>query len=199
MNKTSIDDNCYHPDQAVQAFEALTDTEKRNLKRVASLFSGRGNIASPDELISEAYIRIASGHRRWTRSSSFVQFLAGIIRSLASDAMFLPDSRKVASLKGGYSVVDQDEIDAVSDVSGDEDIRKKHLIEEIYEQLGAHFAGDIEMELLLMGVEDGLRGQELQDTIGVDAKRLEALRTRLNRQIDKIAATHRAKEGQSDD
>lgn len=53
------------------------------------------------------------------------------------------------------------------------------------------------MELLLLGIREGLNGKDLQEAIGVDAKRLEALRTRLNRELKKLAAEFGAKEGRS--
>lgn len=63
--------------------------------------------------------------------------------------------------------------------------------------LEARFSGDEEMELLLLGIREGLNGKDLQEAIGVDAKRLEALRTRLNRELKKLAAEFGAKEGRS--
>lgn len=51
------------------------------------------------------------------------------------------------------------------------------------------------MLLLLWGIQEGLIGKDLQEAVGVDAKRLEALRTRLKRKIDNLADDYRAKEG----
>ena len=75
-------------------------------------------------------------------------------------------------------------------------IQKKQN-EEALTALEARFSGDEEMELLLLGIREGLNGKDLQEAIGVDAKRLEALRTRLTRELKKLAAEFGAKEGRS--
>lgn len=191
------DDTHYSADDAVGAFRNLSDPERRNLARVAKALTGEGQFASAGELISEAYVRIAEGQRPWPKSQGFTPFVYGVMRSLLTDRMFLTDERKVKALKHKFAVVGVDEMDTVAAPLDGELVAEKALLEDAMSKLAAHFAGDEEMELLLMGLDDGLIGQALQDAVGVDAKRLAALRTRLNRQIDKLASAYRAKEGRS--
>ncbi|SDU08739.1 hypothetical protein SAMN05428979_1546 [Stappia sp. ES.058] len=175
----------------------LTDRDRVNLARVADFLAGKDNLASADELINEAYVRISTGQRRWKRTKTFPQFFAGVLRSLASDNAFLSDVRKVNNLHGGYAALDGDDTLAVEAVDNSIELKQKALVEEMYAHLEQHFAGDSEMQMLLMGVQDALRGEDLKRTIGVDTKRLAALRTRFNREIDKFIAGYRAREGQS--
>ena len=161
------------------------------------MFAGDGNLASPDELLSEAFIRLENGQRRWKRGQSFLKCVAGAIRSLATDRMFLTDARQVRGLTGGYSVVADEELPNVPDAGNDNSVARQVMADHIFKQLEQHFAGDDEMQMLLMGIQDDLLGQELLEALEVDAKRLEALRTRLNRQITKIGHAYRAMEGQS--
>lgn len=185
---------CHGVEDAVETFKNLTDTEKRNLARVAKLLAGHGEFAAADELISEAYIRIADGTRRWPKAQPFVTFLAGVMRSLLTDGMFLTDEQKIKALKHKFAVVDSDEFDRIAAPVDGELAARKAVLEQVMSKLMRHFEGDQEMELLIMGIDDDRRGQALQELIGVDAKRLEALRTRLNRQIDKLVGDLRAKE-----
>lgn len=190
------DDTHYSADDTVGAFLNLSDPERRNLARVAKALAGEGQFASADELISEAYVRMAEGQRPWPKSQAFAPFMCGVMRSLLTDRMFLTDERKVKALKHRFAVVGMDEMDTVPAPDGEFAVEKA-LLEDAMSKLEAHFAGDEEMELLLMGIDDGLIGQALQDAVGVNAKRLAALRTRLNRQIDKLASAYQAKEGRS--
>lgn len=178
----------------MEAYGTLTERDRANLARAARFFAGRGNLASANELLNEAYIRIASGRRRWRKGKVFARFLGEAIQSLASDDMFLTDSRKVKKLEGGYSVVDPDDLATVKDESDGTTVVQKLMIEEMWSHMEQHFGDDDEMQLLVMGIQDRLRGQDLEAAVGVDTKRLEALRTRFNRQLDKYIAARSAEE-----
>lgn len=188
------DDKFYGADEALEAYRSLTDRDRANLAKAARFFAGRGNLASAEELLSEAYIRVTSGRRRWRKGKDFSRFLGGVIKSLASDDMFLTDTHKVQKLDGGYSVVEQDDLAAVRDESDGTIVVQKLMVEQMWAHMELHFAGDDEMQLLVMGVQDHLRGQELEVAVGVDTKRLAALRTRFNRELDKYIAARSAEE-----
>lgn len=191
------DDIYYSADDAVGAFQNLSDLERRNLARAAKALAGEGRFAAPHELLNEAYVRIADGRRPWPKSQVFASFVTGVMKSLLTDRMFLTDERKVKALKHKFAVVGIEDMDTVAAPPDGELAAEKALLEVAMSKLAAHFAGDEEMELLLMGLDDGLIGQALQEAVGVDTKRLAALRTRLNRQIDKLASEYQAKEGRS--
>ena len=192
-----LEDDHYSIDEAVEAFKSLSASDRRNLKAVARLFADRGTLASDDELISEAYIRIADGDRSWAKKDAFTVFVAGVIRSLASDRIFRTDARKVQRLKGGYAVVEQDGLSSVEDVGDEGLIAHKAMLEEMYMHVDSHFVGDDEMQLLSMGIQDGLKGKDLEAAVGVDTLRLAALRTRFKREVKKFISARCAKEGQS--
>ncbi|MER8649649.1 transposase [Mesorhizobium sp. M0586] len=198
MDQADVVDVEHHSvDEALGAFRSLGDSDTRNLGRVADFFAGRGNLASAQELISEAYVRIADGARQWPVNDTFAVFLAGVIRSLASDKMFLSDTRRVPRIKGGYTVVEQDNLSQVEDATDASSVKDKILVEEMYTQLEHHFAEDDEMMLLVMGIQEGLRGKSLEIAVGVDTKRLAALRTRFLRELKSFIAVRSAEEGQS--
>lgn len=191
------EDEYHEPHEAIAAFEALSDEELRNVQRAAKVLAGRGNLASPNELINEAYIRISDGKRRWARGQSFTSFLRGILKSLASDKMFATDVKKGRSLALPLFAVADEKMPNIPDNQDPDSVSVKVLQEEFIGALEKHFQNDDEMQLFMMGVMDGLRGRELEEAVGVDTKRLEALRTRFNRQVGKIAADIRVREGLS--
>lgn len=198
MDQADVADVKYHSiDEALDAFRLLGDSEKRNLSKVAEYFTDKGNLASAQELISEAYVRIADGVRQWSVNETFMVFLIGVVRSLASDKMFLSDARRVSRLKGGYTVIGQDDLPLVEDTADAGTIKHKILVDEMYTHMEHHFAEDDEMLLLVIGIQEGLRGKSLEDAVGVDTKRLAALRTRFNRELKNFIAARSAEEGQS--
>lgn len=187
----------YSAEEAISAFRSLSKADQRNLVGVARACLAGSGFATPDELLSEAYIRIAEGRRKWRKSKTFMQFCAGVLRSLATDCDFLPEERKLVRRNEGSSIVTSERLDMIAFEEDDGELIQKKQNEEALRALEARFAGDEEMELLLLGIREGLNGKDLQEAIGVDAKRLEALRTRLNRELKKLAAEFGAKEGRS--
>lgn len=188
-DSTEPEDDCHAIEDAVAAFRNLSDREKDNVMIAAKVLAGRGNIADAHELVNEAYVRIAEGVRRWPRSTSFARFLVGVVKSLATDADFATDAKKIRSLSKPYAVVTEDRLPAVADI-GDSvgAVHEKEVQELRISRLEAHFQGDNEMQLLLMGIREGLRGRALEELMGADTKGLEALRTRFKRQCDKMVS-----------
>lgn len=189
------DEEYYSADDAIAAFDALSNDARHKLARVARFIAGSSGFPSPDDLINEAYVRIADGRRRWPRAHCFIPFVAGVMKSLRSDSAFVTDERKVVHLDQGFAIVTSDDIHMVAANDDDDGLARKAIIEDAISKLEVHFADDDEMLLLLMGIQEGLIGKDLQEIVGVDVKRLEALRTRLNRKIDRLADDYRAKEG----
>ncbi|TAZ83325.1 transposase [Rhizobium ruizarguesonis] len=183
-------------EEAIAAFRGLSNEDQRNIVATARACLAGTGFATPQELISEAYIRIAEGRRKWSEGKTFSQFLAGVLRSLATDGDFLPEERKLVRRNKGSAIVTSEHLDTIS-IENDDELAQKARDEEALTKLEERFAGDEEMELLLMGIRGELIGQDLQEFIGVDAKRLEALRTRLTRELKKLAAAYGAKEGRS--
>lgn len=191
------DDEYHSPDEAIAAFRQLSNEEQRNLVASARACLAGSGFATPNELISEAYVRIAEGRRKWRTSKTFIQFLKGVVRSLASDGDFLPEERKLVRRNKGSAIVTSEQLDAITIEEDDDALTEKIRNEQVLSALEARFSGDEQMELLMMGIRDSLIGKDLQEAIGVDATRLEALRTRFNRELKKQAAVFGAKEGQS--
>lgn len=189
------DEEHYSPEEALAVFRNLSEVELDKLGRIASFIAGSGGYAPPQELINEAFIRIAEGKRKWPRNLAFLAFVGGVMKSLATDGKLIPEERKLVRLKQGLTIVNSEDLMMVAANDDSADLAKKERLESAMSKLQKHFAGDGEMEMLLMGIEDGLRGKELQDAVGVDAKRLEALRTRMNRHIEKLANESWATEG----
>ncbi|MDV4160579.1 transposase [Rhizobium leguminosarum] len=185
----------YTADEAFATFRGLSELELDKLGRIASFIACSGGYAPPQELINESFIRIAEGKRRWPTNVAFLAFVGGVMKSLATDGDLIPEERKLVRLKQGLIIVNSEDLEMVAANDDCADLARKAQLEQAMSKLQAHFAGDGEMEMLLMGIEDGLRGKDLQEAVGVDAKRLEALRTRMNRQIEKLANESWAAEG----
>jgi DNA-directed RNA polymerase specialized sigma24 family protein len=188
---------CHPVDDAMAAYDGLSEIERRNIVNAAKALAGQGKYVSPDELISEAYVRMAEGRRLWPTSKPFMAFFVGTMKSLVADRMFLTDEGKVVRLKNRLAVVRPEELPLVAANDDTESLGDKILIEEVVESLEALMAGDEALELLWTGIQCDMKGKELQEALGVDVKQLATLRTRLNRLINKLCVEYQAKEGRS--
>ncbi|MCQ1572728.1 transposase [Neorhizobium galegae] len=187
----------YTADETLSTFRGLSAVEQRNLLAAARACLAGSGFASAQELINEAWVRIADGRRKWRKNKTFAQFIGGVLRSLATDDDFLPEERKLVRRHNGSSIVTSEHLDTVAMEDDSDEVIRKQRNEEALCALEARFDDDVEMGLLLLGIREGRIGEALREFIGVDAKRLEALRTRLTRELRKLAAAYGAKEGRS--
>ena len=109
-----------------------------------------------------------------------VGFVCGVIRGIASDAYR-------ARRRGEIPVPDMH--DGVvpmwhQELPTPEDAAISNLIDApMIAEIEAMVAGDEQLELLLQGLIDHMRGTELQELLGVDVKGLAAARKRLSRAL----------------
>ena len=130
-----------------------------------------------EELYQEAITRALEGHRTCRRGVSVVAFICGVMKSLVS--------QEREAVKAGMRAVavGEDALPEV-DVNAVQDSPLDRLIErERHEESQQLIADDEQLQLLVEGICDDLRGQELEELLGVDAKGLAAARKRLKRRL----------------
>ncbi len=107
-------------------------------------------------------------------------FICGVMRSLAS--------QENEARKEGFRpvVVMRDGEPVLPDVASDAPSPERATISAIdhkplLDEISATAAGDEQLQLLIEGICEQMRGAELQDLLGVDEKGLAAVRKRLKR------------------
>jgi hypothetical protein len=100
------------------AMSKLSVADLIRLKRVSLKYSG-GSGMSPDELLSEAYVRTAANSRNWPVGVGVVRFMAEAMRSIASGARdtVKAEARSVPVAIRSAEMVDAD-AEAVTDQRG---------------------------------------------------------------------------------
>jgi DNA-directed RNA polymerase specialized sigma24 family protein len=154
--------------EAEAAIRALTDRDKASLMTIAMMYA-RKTPYDHEDLLQEALCRVLSGKRAWPRDLAPVQFLWGVVRSIASEwkkkrkpPTILPESADPAS----------EERRAIAGL----DVVK----------ILALFDDDPAAQIIVRGMMDGARGQELQELSGLDKTDYESKRTKIRRRIEKL-------------
>ena len=178
-------DRRYRPDDIRAALAAMSDADLHRVERAARHFAPRSGMSAED-LRQEAYAR-ALGTRSCRAGTPMVDFLAGIIRSVASEG---PRSRRRAREEGGFELVYEAEIgeagmpEAASPATSPEDEALSRVMHarELERALGA-IEGDEQLQLLAEGLFEGLMGKDLEALLGTDTKGLAAARKKLGRRL----------------
>lgn len=179
----------YSPDEINVALAGLSQAEMGRLIEMSAVLAKRCRL-SGDDLLHEAFCRALEGRRRCGRGTSIVGFLWGVMRSLASE--------EIEAIKGDRRPVLVSEFakdgdrDAGADVltvnvaPGDGAMVSRIHDNVVLEKIEALVSGDEQLAMLVEGLKDNLRGEALQDLLGVDVKGLAALRKRLKRSLTSI-------------
>lgn len=165
------------------AFVALSQVDRIRLRKIALYFENRGG-GEAEELLQEALARALEGRRRCPRKVTIVQFIGGIVSSLSSEAS---ETRK----KGLGPVPASDTVFAAAPHDGPSPEREVvsrldgvATLAKIHEAI----AGDDQLELLVEGIYDGMKGRDLEELLEVDTKELATVQKRLRRKLAGLKA-----------
>jgi hypothetical protein len=118
--------------------------------------------------------------REWPRDLEKLRFLAGVIKSIAGDrkralrqTVLLDEEREVGEARRG-----------LMDYEGREarEIRAKLDLKRIL----SLFDDDPDAQKMLMGMADGIRGEDLARAIGLSPTEYESKRKKIRRRIEKL-------------
>ena len=159
----------------------MSEADTARLVAAAQAFSRLCGL-DPEELLQEALTRALEGTRTCERGTSFVSFICGVMKSFVSQEN---EARKAGFrpkvlLRDGQPVLPDVPANAPSpEQSAISAVDDRPLLAEIE----AAAVGDEQVQLLIEGIYDGMRGEKLQELLGVDEKGLATVRRRLRRLI----------------
>ncbi len=175
----------YAPEEIVDAIGALSDADVKRVEDISRYFAPRCAM-QPEDLRQEAYAR-AFGARSCKVGTGMVEFLAGIMKSIASEG---PRARRKARKDGAFEVVFVDGYgkngvpEPAYEASSPEEAALSRLYHaEALTKALACIDDDDELQLLAEGLFEGLRGKDLEELLGTDAKGLAAARKRMARRL----------------
>jgi hypothetical protein len=185
------------------AMSGLTMADLVRLKRVGLRYSG-GTGMSPDELLSEAYVRAAANSRKWPVGVDVIRFMAEAMRSIASGARDaieavarntplamqknLTADAEAMVVRGGV-IIDfacpfpspEQQLIGREEASTDAARLSKWR-----QELLDLFADDYEAQLIVEGMMEGLRGNELQELAGLTEAQFPTKYKKVQRRIDAL-------------
>ncbi|MEV5023486.1 hypothetical protein MRBLMA1_003369 [Sphingobium sp. LMA1-1-1.1] len=168
----------YTVDEVVDGLLALTDVELATLDGISKGLASTAGMG-PRDLFHEALHRMVTT-RKCTTDISVMGFAIGTMKSIASTAHRRRKREAdegttpilIAANDGGFDLAD----DAVSP---EDEALSNLFYAECLERVEALIADDEELQLLVMGLCDGLLGKQLEEALDTDTKGLAAARKRL--------------------
>jgi len=137
----------------------------------------------PDDLINEAISRAAEGVRSWPLGLSAVQFLRGIMRSVASDwyrAQKRMPSQELVSQEGEEIVLEQTKVHITPE--------RVLMGKQSLDALRSSFQDDPLAEGVFEAMMLGFRGKDLQELHDLTTKELATVLKRIDRRIKAFVA-----------
>lgn len=165
------------------AFVALPQVDRIRLRRIALHFENRGG-GEAEELLQEALARALEGRRRCPRKVTIVQFIGGIVSSLSSEAS---ETRKKGwgPIPVGDGVIDAAAHDGPSP---EREVASRMDGGVTLAKVQEAIAGDDELELLVEGIYDGMKGKDLEELLAIDTSKLATVQRRLQRKLADLKA-----------
>jgi len=152
--------------EATAAIRALPAADKIAVMKAAR-FLARKTPYGHEDLLQEAICRVLSGTRVWPRHLAARRFLGGVVRSIASEwKSTQPDNPPDRA---------------------DPDAEERRVIAGLdVAKVFALFENDPVAQMIVRGMMEGARGQELQELSGLEKTAYESKRTKIRRYLEKL-------------
>lgn len=193
---------CATPDEIRAAIEALTPAEHLRLKHAATYCLYGTEYKDPKELLNEAIMRAmnrADGckGRKWEKSVPFMAFLIKTMEGIANDSSESWHQRTMVNTEsltpeGGVA---EDALGlggnfhpGVEELALDAEAtqQRQAAAQADSDIIDAHFAGDGEIEYIILGYKEEIRPAEIREIAGMSALQYETAKKRFRRGLKKI-------------
>ena len=152
------------PAEIVRSINALTDAEKTALVKIARLYARKTRYEYED-LLHEAYSRALEGRREWPRTVPATHFFGGVMRSIAWEWK-------------------KETLDTLPDGGDPEGEERRAIASLDVAKILRLFEDDPVAQIIVRGMMEGARGQELQDLSGLAKTDYESKRTKIRRRVE---------------
>lgn len=186
-------------DQIEDAIESLTDADWSKLRKMAQFQLWGTRLDDPEELVNETLERLYSGSRTWSTGMAFVPWMRSAMKSVADGIR----NRKAAKIETPAADLAADvDPDTAPDVFGADGTTPLDLLlteearamaERDLAKIEAHFKGNTSVELILMGIEDGLKPDEVRAIGDLTLTQYETARKQLRRGLGRLFPARREK------
>lgn len=169
-------------DEVAIALAALSAADDIRLARIAQLRTRGLPELDWRDLLHDAIARALDGTRRWPAEVPFVVFVAGIMRSLASEAW-----RARAYASPYTSTPNPEEAGPLADFADPApDPERTIVARDLVTRLGELFSDDQEARAILTGLAEGLTPSEIETHFGLTSTTYDSARRRMRRKIARL-------------
>jgi RNA polymerase sigma-70 factor (ECF subfamily) len=159
-------------DDVARALARLSETDLLRLKAIARLRArGLPGVVGWSDLMNEAFARALDGTRQLPEGLGMIAFLAGIMRSIASEHW-----RRLRREAGMFASGDEE---GMADPAPDPE-RSLAAVQALA-TLDQLFAGDRTASQILAGLAGGLTAREIQESYGLTEVEYDSARKRMRR------------------
>ena len=155
------------PAEAAAAVRSLAAADKTALMKIARLYAKKTPYDHED-LLQEAICRVLGGARSWPRNVQALPFLWGVVRSIAWE----------------WKTQAPDHAPDGADPQAEE---RRAIASLDAVKIVAVFDDDPVAQVIVRGMMDGARGQELQELSGLEKTEYESKRTKIRRRVEKLS------------
>lgn len=181
-------------EQIEQALQALTEADWMKLRGFASALLWKTGVDDRDELLNETIQRLADGDRNWPTNIPFVPFMLNAMRSVADGLRGLKSQTSVSLASSLTDPEDSFGDDPMDRFASDFPTPEEALIiDEARKEASAalqrirnHFAGDSDVETILMGIEEEDKPEVVRQAFGMSLTQYETGRKRLRRGLARL-------------
>lgn len=171
-------------EEVIAGLQGLNDSDWGTLKNISDFLAGTAGM-DPDDLRNEAFVRMLET-RTCLVGVDIMGFAIGTMKSIASTA-YRKAKKETADGTTWVPIAANDGgVDPADDAVSPEDEALSRIFHgECLARVDATIADDEELQLLVMGLCDGLIGRKLEEFLGTDTKGLAAARKRLAKRLQK--------------
>jgi DNA-directed RNA polymerase specialized sigma24 family protein len=174
-------------EEVLTAIDALSDLDRAKLDRLERRHLGGTDFAEGD-LLHEAICSALFGEKKCPRKTPFVAFLLQSMRNIAGRRR--KQLRRQVSIAGSATQDEgDDEFDLKDDAPGAEEeiicAEDEKRAAEVWAALQSMYKPDEQIQLVVLGWEEGMRGKDLREFVGVTQAELDYVIKRIRRIADK--------------
>jgi RNA polymerase sigma factor (sigma-70 family) len=130
---------------------------------------------TPDDLAQEAIHRLFDGRRKWNpeQDPDLCDYLKSVVSSLQSALLE----------KAGYQRDSGNAVEEHVEISSSENSEFNDCLDALESIINESAAGDDDLQIVKMGMEDGMKSAEIAEVLGIEVGRVYDLSRKLKRRV----------------
>lgn len=177
------------PEELYDEYVSLSPHDKKRLVLIARKYASIAKDMEPEDLLQESMVKIFEQKRSCRADLNVFTFLAGAMRSLASNRVEWRKRREEAKLlevrHANFDLLTEHNSDP-DQLNAEEEIIDEETEREFQDFLLSECKGCEKTQLVLLGGFDGLRGEELCKAAEVSKQELATIHKRIGRMMDRF-------------